>query len=138
MAARRVNNSHTVFDRDELPTVLAEWRRVLAPGGILRLSVPDFEVMSRLYRAGLKLEWFLGTLYGKIPDGKGGYVYHRTTFDELSLSDVLTTAGFVRPERWDWRETEHAEIDDFSQAYFPHMEKSRGIQFNLNMQAYRP
>ena len=126
------------FDREELPIVLKEWRRVLQPGGILRLSVPDFEVISRLYRTGLKLEWFLGTLYGKIPDGKGRHVYHRTTFDEASLSAVLVSAGFVRPERWNWRETEHAAVDDFSQAYFPHMEKERGIQFNLNMQASRP
>ena len=126
------------FDREELPAVLTEWRRVLRPGGILRLSVPDFEVMSRLYRAGLKLEWFLGTLYGKISDGQGGYVYHRTTFDEASLRDVFLSVGFVNPERWDWRQTEHADVDDFSQAYFPHMEKSKGIQFNLNMQATRP
>ena len=25
-------------------------------------------------------------------------------------------------------------IDDFSQAYFPHMEKDRGILWNLNLQ----
>lgn len=126
------------FDREELPTVLTEWRRVLCPGGILRLSVPDFAVITRLYTAGLKLEWFLGTLFGKIPDGTGGYRYHRMTFDEPSLRDILLSAGFVRPEKWDWRETEHAAIDDFSQAYFPHMEKERGIQWNLNMQATRP
>jgi len=125
------------FDREELPVVLTEWARVLCSGGILRLSVPDFAVITRLYGAGLKLEWMLGTLYGKIPDGKGGYLYHRTTFDETSLRDVLLAAGYVRPERWDWRHTEHAAVDDFSQAYFPHMEKERGIQFNLNMQATR-
>jgi ubiquinone/menaquinone biosynthesis C-methylase UbiE len=126
------------FDREELPNVLKEWGRVLCPGGVLRLSVPDFEVMTRLYTAGLKLDWLLGTLYGKIPDGKGGYLYHRTTFDEASLREVLLSSGFVRPERWDWRDTEHAGVDDFSQAYFPHMEKQRGIQWNLNMQAARP
>ncbi len=126
------------FDREELSSVLREWYRVLDSGGILRLSVPDFAVITRLYNAGLKLEWFLGTLYGKIPDGAGGYRYHRTTFDEPSLGSVLRAAGFVCPEKWDWRTTEHAAIDDFSQAYFPHMEKERGIQFNLNMQATRP
>jgi hypothetical protein len=126
------------FDREEVTAVLAEWRRVLAPSGILRLSVPDFEVISRLYRAGLRLEWFLGTLYGRIPDGRGGFIYHRTTYDEPSLRAVLESCGFEEVARWDWRTTEHASTDDFSQAYFPHMEKERGILWNLNLQARRP
>jgi len=125
------------FDREEVLSVLAEWRRVLTTGGVLRLSVPNFEVIARLYTAGLALEWFLGTLYGKIGDGKGGHVYHRTTYDEASLTAVLERAGFASIERWDWRETEHRDVDDFSQAYFPHMEKERGVLWNLNMQARR-
>ncbi|MGH7660257.1 MAG: class I SAM-dependent methyltransferase [Vulcanimicrobiaceae bacterium] len=126
------------FDREEVVAVLKEWRRVLAPGGILRLSVPNFEVISRLYVAGLELQWFLGTLYGKIGDGHGGYQYHRTTYDEPSLRKLLAHTGFVDAELWRWQDVEHCDVDDFSQAYFPHMEKERGILWNLNMQARRP
>jgi SAM-dependent methyltransferase len=122
------------FDREQVQTVLAEWTRTLEKGGILRLSVPNFMVMAKLYQAGLPLEWFLGTLYGKISDGQDGHIYHRTTYDEPSLTKVLEAASLDQIELWDWRETEHAAIDDFSQAYFPHMEKERGILFNLNMQ----
>src|ERR1700680_714098 len=127
----------TYFDREEVVPVLAEWRRALAPGGILRLSVPNFETVTTLYAAGLRLEWFLGTLYGRMSDGKGSYIYERTTYEEASIQRGLETAGFEGIERWDWRETEHAEYDDFSQAYFPHMEKDRGILMNLNVQARR-
>lgn len=123
------------FDREEVMDVLAEWRRVLAPGGILRLSVPNFAVISRLYQAGFKLDLFLGTLYGRISDGRNGFVYHRTTYDEPSLRELLGKLGFCEIQLWDWRETEHANVDDFSQAYFPHMDKERGMLFNLNMQA---
>ncbi|MBV9115480.1 MAG: methyltransferase domain-containing protein [Hyphomicrobiales bacterium] len=126
------------FDREEVVEILQEWLRVLQPNGTLRLSVPNFEVITRLYCAGLSLEWFLGTLYGKIPDGKGGYVYHKTTYDQKSLASVFDRAGFINAREWDWRETEHSHVDDFSQAYFPHMEKERGILFNLNMEATKP
>lgn len=123
------------FDREEVTGVLADWQRVLAPGGILRLSVPNFAVLSKLYQAGFKLDLMLGTLYGRIPDGKNGFSYHRTTYDERSLREVLGKLGFGEIRLWDWRVTEHAHVDDFSQAYFPHMDKERGMLFNLNMQA---
>jgi predicted SAM-dependent methyltransferase len=126
------------FDRDQVLPVLTEWRRVLSPGGILRLSVPNFAVITELYRKGLPLEHFLGTLYGKISDGKDNYIYHRTTYDESSLRNVLERAGFVDPELWRWQDVEHRDVDDFSQAYYPHMDKERGILFNLNMQAHKP
>lgn len=122
------------FDREEVIDVLADWRRVLAPGGILRLSVPNFAVICELYQSGVPLDKFLGTLYGRIPDGKNGLIYHRTTYDERSLNKLLGEIGFSAIRLWDWRQTEHAHVDDFSQAYFPHMDKERGILFNLNMQ----
>lgn len=37
------------LDRDKAPEMLAECRRVLRPGGVLRLAVPDLEAMARLY-----------------------------------------------------------------------------------------
>lgn len=127
----------TYFDRDEIPGVLDEWGRVLKSGGILRLSVPNFAVICKLYSSGFDLEYFLGTLYGKIPNGEE-FTFHKTTFDEPSMRQILEEAGFQDIGLWDWRETEHASVDDFSQAYFPHMDKDRGMLFNLNIQATKP
>jgi hypothetical protein len=88
--------------------------------------------------SGFPLDWFLGSMFGRIPSGPGPYDYHRTTYDAQSLTTVLTESGFVSIEEWDWRETEHAHVDDFSQAYFPHLEKDRGVLWNLNIQARKP
>src|SRR2546423_1246888 len=77
------------FDQHEVETVLTEWKRVLARDGVLRLSVPNFAVISKLYQAGMKLDWFIGTLYGRIPDENGGWVFHKTTYDEPSLRALL-------------------------------------------------
>lgn len=129
------------FDRDQAVDVLREWYRVLAPGGLLRLAVPDFEALIRVYQTGGALANVLGPLYGKMgiaTNGGPATLYHKTTYDEASLSELLQQGGFVIPERWDWRTTEHAYIDDHSQAYFPHMQKETGILVSLNLQARKP
>jgi hypothetical protein len=58
-------------------------------------------------------------------------------FDFTSLSTRLLEAGFKKTERYDWRNTEHANIDDYSQAYIPHMDKENGMQVSLNIEAIK-
>ena len=33
-----------------------------------------------------------------------------------------------------WRETEHSQFDDHSQAYVPHMDKENGVLISLNVE----
>lgn len=127
------------FGRYEYKAVLAEWFRVLAPGGELRLSVPDFEVCARLYASNHfgeveKIPGLLGLICGGQRDA---YDFHKMIFDRASLTHVLIETGFARVAPWDWRRTEHAEVDDFSQAYLPHMDKEHGHHVSLNLSAFR-
>lgn len=123
------------FDRAEFMNVLREWRRVLKTGGTLRLAVPDYEACAKLYVDG-GLEGGLPTILGLMMGGqRDQYDFHKMAFDEQSLTGYLKQAGFRDIYRWDWRETDHAGMDDYSQAYLPHMDKENGTLVSLNLEA---
>tara|TARA_R100000458_G_C8273291_1_gene248151 strand:+ start:1881 stop:2420 length:540 start_codon:yes stop_codon:yes gene_type:complete len=131
--------SHVIeyFDREEIIPILESWKAKLKPEGILRLGVPNFEVISNLYQNGkYSLDDFLGPLYGRMKMGNQT-IYHKTTYDYNSLSNLLYGLKFNEVRRWDWRTTEHSEHDDHSQAYLPHMDKVNGILISLNMEAVK-
>ncbi|HJP39419.1 MAG TPA: methyltransferase domain-containing protein [Gammaproteobacteria bacterium] len=128
------------FDGLEVVDVLKEWRRVLKPGGILRLAVPDFSALIKVYELTGDLKNVLGPLYGRreIPGTKPlSRIYHKTVYDYESLRQILQSCGFKDVQRYDWRETIHKNHDDHSQAYFPHMDKENGLLISLNVETYR-
>ena len=135
-----IYSSHSLeyFDRDKVGEVLREWRRVLKTGGIIRLAVPDFKVLADLYLQYGDLNHILGPLYGKMRISKENgeeTLYHKTVYDEKSLTLILESNGFHKVKRYDWKKTEHRDFDDHSQAYFPHMDKNNGLLISLNLEA---
>lgn len=132
--------SHVIeyFDRVEVMDVLNEWRRVLKKGGILRLAVPDFEAMVRVYGEFRDLSLIHGPLYGRYEiEGTKKIIYHKTAYDFSSLKAVLEKSKFRNIKRWDWRKIfsgEQEGYDDYSQAYVPHLDKEKGILISLNVE----
>jgi predicted SAM-dependent methyltransferase len=128
------------FDRQHALEVLREWRRALKTGGVLRLAVPDFEALARVYQESRDLSQILGPLYGRIEvqTARGPEVlYHRTVYDFRSLEKLCRDAGFRSVAKYDWRSTHHRDVDDFSQAYIPHMDKENGLLISLNVEAVK-
>lgn len=124
------------FHRREVPRVLHEWKRILCPGGVLRLAVPNFAAVAIAYSTkAASLKELHGLIFGR-----QDYLYniHNMIFDEETLTEELLGAGFANPHRYDWRTTEHADLDDYSQAYLPHLDKEHGMLMSLNMEAVKP
>jgi predicted SAM-dependent methyltransferase len=122
------------FNRNNVDKVLAEWCRVLKPGGIVRISVPGFEELVKIYQKYGDMKLILGPLVG----GQTYlYNFHNLIFDFKFISELLKKAGFREVSRYDWRKTEHVNVDDFSQAYIPHMDKENGMPVSLNVEAVK-
>jgi predicted SAM-dependent methyltransferase len=126
------------FDRVEVIPILKEWRRTLKPEGILRLAVPDFAALVEVYKKTGDLTKVIGPLFGRWPiPGANLTIYHRTVYDFVALRGVLEEVGFAEVRRYDWRQTIHKDYDDYSQAYFPHLDKEHGLLISLNVEAVK-
>jgi hypothetical protein len=60
-------------------------------------------------------------------------IYQKTTYDFLSLKRVLETAGFKDVKKYDSKSFLPANYDDYSRAYYPHMDES-GMLMVLNVE----
>jgi SAM-dependent methyltransferase len=94
-----VRASHVLehFPHGEVDKVLKEWARVLAPGGELKIAVPDFAVIAKSYLSGAD-EPHEGFLMGGQVDGAD---FHRAMFDENKLKLSLARAGLMLIKRWE-------------------------------------
>tara|TARA_B100002051_G_scaffold272167_1_gene308301 strand:- start:323 stop:874 length:552 start_codon:yes stop_codon:yes gene_type:complete len=137
-SAKLLYASHVLehFGREELLPLLIEWHRVIKADGILRIAVPDFKAVVEVYKHDPSYQ--LSDLIGLVCGGqKNEFDFHKTIFDEQYLTTFLKKVGFKKVSKWDWRDTEHSHVDDYSQAYLPHMDKENGNLMSLNLQAHK-
>jgi SAM-dependent methyltransferase len=85
----------------ELVPTLSELRRVLKPGGVLRLGLPNLEHAVDAYRRGDR-DWFLipdeemSSAGGKLIAQLVWYGYSRTLFVPQFAEELLRKAGFAQ------------------------------------------
>ena len=101
------------FKKKNVLKVLNEWVRVLKPGGILRISVPCFENLTKIYKIDKNINNIIGPLMG-------GQTYkenfHYNIFNKNKLSSLMEQAGLEAIHPWDFSRTGHSKFWDFSQA----------------------
>lgn len=102
-------SSHNLehLHRHEVPVALAEFRRVLRPGGQMLLTLPDLQRIAELVAAdGLEDAAYsspagpitaLDMIYGHTPSLARGnrHMAHKTGFTARTLTQLLTEAGFT-------------------------------------------
>jgi SAM-dependent methyltransferase len=100
------------FPHRQLKDVLREWCRVLKPGGVLRLSVPDFDVLVEMYlAAGRDIEAIQLPLMG----GQDyPFNFHCAALNEKKLSQLLLGAGLRTVRRWQAGTDSYTSIPDWS------------------------
>lgn len=123
------------FDVNEVVNVLIEWRRVLKQRGLLRLAVPDFSNLVKLYSEHLDIKKVIGPIIGRWEISKNRTIYHKNIFDEKSLKSLLEENGFGNTRLWNIKEiqTIDKEYDDHSMAFYPQFDFKNGLHLSLNL-----
>lgn len=95
----------------KVPDVLKKTHSRLKKGGILRLAVPDFAVITQMYQTGKSVKDILPPLMGGqgYPDN-----FHYTAFDRKFLTDLLLDAGFQKVRVWDPKNAPYYDFEDWA------------------------
>jgi predicted SAM-dependent methyltransferase len=113
---------------DKLPRALQEFHRVLKPGGAVRISVPDFELLCRLFLDPLQSKadrlYVMRVAFGGQLDE---YDYHHVGLSFELMGDYLRAAGFSKAER----------CGDFGLFHDESRQKFNGVPISLNVVAYK-
>ena len=90
------------FDyKDEIFVTMFEWCRVLVPGGSLHVSVPDLDILARLFLDRERLSkadrfMVMRMIFGGHLDQ---YDYHLVGLNDELLMDLLSKTGFTNIRR---------------------------------------
>lgn len=109
-----IHASHCLehFPHDRVSEVLKEWFRVLKKDGVLRLSVPNFDVLLDIYNENEKdINLIMSMLMGY---QNYKYNFHKAVFTKASLTSLLRDTGFREIREWQSGSSELTSFNDWS------------------------
>jgi len=117
--AEEIRASHVLehFSHRKVEDVLREWVRVLKPGGILKIAVPDFDLICQWHAAG-QIEHAEHYLMGGHVDDND---HHGTAFTKQFLCELFCALGLEDVREW---ASDNADCSSLS--------------ISLNLQARKP
>ncbi|TGL99216.1 class I SAM-dependent methyltransferase [Leptospira jelokensis] len=100
------------FNISEIESILKRYKQKLKIGGILRISVPDFDLLIKIYEQTNKSIKLI------TPSILGGqdyeYNFHKIIFNRELLASILEKVGFKNIEEWETMEVFGMTINDWS------------------------
>jgi SAM-dependent methyltransferase len=95
--------------RKDAEHLLEECFRVLKPGGVLRISVPDLEYAVSLYTQGEREKMLANYFF--VEDDNSYYARHKYMYDYYLLSNILRNSGFKDISRTEYRQGSTPDIE---------------------------
>jgi len=116
-----------------LRKTLWEWRRIIKPGGVLRLSVPDFDKIVHIYESS---DHDINSILGPLMGGQGyRYNIHCSVFNHNYLTDRLKEVGFSEVRKWDPNSVEYHDFQDWANSDI--LRNERAFPISLNLEAVK-
>lgn len=115
--------------RNDLKDVLLEMKRVLKDGGVLRLSVPDFDKLIDVYNDSSK---DINAISHQLMGGQDSeYNIHYSVFNCRRLSNLLKEVGFQNVVSWNPENCQHHDFQDRASRKMNINGKEHMISLNL-------
>jgi predicted SAM-dependent methyltransferase len=113
--------------------VLKEWHRALKPSGVLRVSVPDFDLLLDIYLQNNRdMQSIILPLMG---EQDYSFNFHYTAFTFGDLSRLFSEAGFRESRRWQNGTEQFTSLPDWSGRFIN--VNGRDYPVSLNMEAIK-
>lgn len=117
-----------VSHRDIVPT-LREMHRLLKDGGVLRISVPDFDRIIEIYQAN---ECDITSIEQPLMGGQNyPFNYHYALFNDAHLRMLMLKSGFSETKAWDPQNCSYHDFDDWASAVLSYGEQNFPISLNI-------